>query len=424
MRILKCFCLATMLTAMLLAACGTADQPLSPSVQGVQITPSLQPARSTQTESRTASPSPLPSQQTPTLETTPVISTTGPLAGGLKLVYSQLTATTIQVWAANPLHPDVRKLLFVVDRYGGAGINGRISPDGAKIAYTAYPPGSNGTNRLSADLWIADLNNPQPMKVAALVDYGVYHDYPVWSPDSTRIAVYRRSSRQLPTQASIVVVNSQTGQQVVVAQASLTTLADDAANDIHPLDWSADGTYLYYLKGYAGHVDLWKVPVSQGQAMVVREVTTQGTPLCTTFSPAKTAFVCLVWQYEPDANVILFLPIEQGDSRVLITGALKDVTVPIWRPYDSAVTLNPAPTTDQAEGVQVIDPQSGAKQAFLLVPKAAWPLSWSPDGRWLALYQTPEQRGPLMLAGNPDEQPIVIAPGRGLAVIGWTDQNL
>ena len=123
-----------------------------------------------------------------------------------------------------------------LDRNGKAGgtfgepggyFNFRISPDGSRIVFDLYDPGTNLTQ-----LWVGDLARGVQTK---LTSGGSNNSGGVWSPDGSRIAFQSDRSHQ-----SDIFVRSAGGSG---AEEQLT----DGENQSNPMSWSSDGRFLLYL---------------------------------------------------------------------------------------------------------------------------------------------------------------------------------
>jgi Tol biopolymer transport system component len=114
-----------------------------------------------------------------------------------------------------------------------------LSPDGTSLAVHAHD-----SNAASGELWIVDVARGTLLRI----DNGSAHDdYPVWSPDGTRLAV---SSGGL----AIVTVGANSAREQLISQ----------LEPLQPSDWSSDGKWLIYQsqadpdRGF----DIWAMPMS------------------------------------------------------------------------------------------------------------------------------------------------------------------
>lgn len=123
----------------------------------------------------------------------------------------------------------------------------RISPDGRTVA---VPLTDSSTGR--TDLWLYDLEGGRRSRFTF---DGKANQYPVWSPDGSRIAFYS-ADRPGPPWVYQKPVNG-----VGLAEA----FEAPAVNRSRPMDWSPDGRYL--IEQVRGEkVSIWVLPLSRGQA--------------------------------------------------------------------------------------------------------------------------------------------------------------
>lgn len=357
---------------------------------------------------------------------TVTLGTSEQLSGLSNVVYSESSPDKITVWVANADKPDLRRALLTVDRYGGAGIQANLSHDGKKLAYTAFPPGATGSDFFTADLWVVDLSNPQPRKLASHVDIGRYLNYPLWSPDGNSIAFYRQIGKQYPIAQEIAIVDVQTGQETTLSRVSITTPTEDVQRSVYPIDWSPDGRYLYYRQGTAGHVELWRVDRTPGNTTnYINTISEQGYSGCFFFSPDGQDLLCTLIQRDSSQNAVTLVPVGPGKARNLVSGISQYTPAPIWNPRERQVTLRQPVQAGQRTTVAMLDSKSGASNPIVLAGQGdIVPLSWSPDGQWLAAYTSPERQGNLMVVSRDGAKVQSVSTSSGLIVIGWISGDI
>lgn len=366
------------------------------------------------------------SQAQPAQAPYPGPATATPGSSISNIVYSELSPDKITVWSANIDNPELRRALLAVDRYGGAGMQATLSHDGKRLAYTVFPAGATGNNLFIADLWVIDLSNPQPRKLASQVDIGRYLNYPLWSPDDTQIAFYRQIGKDYPIDQEIASVDVQTGQQISLLHISITTPDDDVQHAIYPIDWSPDSRYLYYRQGTKSHVELWRVDSSPGTATnYVNTISEQGYAGCFFVSPDGQNVLCTFIQRDSTQNTITVVPIGSGKPRNLISGISEYTPAPIWYPREQQVTFSQPTQTGQPATITMIDSTSGVSSSITVTGQdTIAPLSWSPDGQWLAVHTAPERQGNLMVVSRDGTSVRSIATSNGLTVIGWISGDI
>jgi Tol biopolymer transport system component len=130
------------------------------------------------------------------------------------------------------------------------------SPDGRKIAFTSGRAGGFG-------IWVSNSDGSDPQ---LLFDGGPYvTGSPRWSPDGRWIAFDSRSND--PANAgkpNIWVIGAEGGQ--------LRRLTTDPAGGVAP-SWSHDGQWIYFASARSRKLEVWKVPAGGGSAV---EVTRKG----------------------------------------------------------------------------------------------------------------------------------------------------
>lgn len=126
------------------------------------------------------------------------------------------------------------------------------SPDGRKIAFVSGRAGGFG-------IWVSNSDGSDPQ---LLFDGGPYvTGSPRWSPDGRWIAFDSRSND--PAHAgspNIWVINAEGGQ--------LRRLTTDPAGGVAP-SWSHDGRLIYFASARSRNLDIWKVPAGGGAAVQV-----------------------------------------------------------------------------------------------------------------------------------------------------------
>lgn len=132
----------------------------------------------------------------------------------------------------------------------GLDLNVALAPDGLRFAYASNRGGGR-------EIWVSRLDGSAPRRITRT--QGAKCGSPRWSPDGERIA-YDAAHED--------------GQDVFVtrgAEAPLR-LTKHPAEDFNP-SWSADGRWLYFTSMRTGEYQIWKVPAGGGEE---RQVTFRG----------------------------------------------------------------------------------------------------------------------------------------------------
>jgi Tol biopolymer transport system component len=127
-----------------------------------------------------------------------------------------------------------------------------FSPDGEKIAFTSGRAGSFG-------IWVCNSDGTNPK---VLFDGGPYvTGSPRWSPDGHWIAFDSRADNAANAgNPSIWIIGAEGG-----ALRRLTPVAAGAAAP----SWSHDGRSVYYASARSGNLEVWKIPAAGGAAVQV-----------------------------------------------------------------------------------------------------------------------------------------------------------
>ncbi len=160
----------------------------------------------------------------------------------------------------------------------GAYTEVALSPDGKRAATARFDPSSN------FDLWVTELGKNLSTKFT----FDKAEDRnPVWSPDGSRIVFSsaREGSRNLYWKLS----NGATTEEILFK----------SSEDKTPLDWSRDGRYLLYsVNDPKTKLDLWYMPMAEGERKPVRFLATE-------FFEAQGRF-------SPDGRFVAYMSNENG----------------------------------------------------------------------------------------------------------------
>ena len=174
-------------------------------------------------------------------------------------------------------------------------------------------------------------------------------------------------------------------QQTVEATVSITTLTS-FGDALRLPDWSPDGEWIAFVRGWPGNQRIWIVPSVGGEA---RQVTTApDTIFSVRWSPAsdRLAFISgrsgrrNVWTMSPfEGECTLFQVTTDADS--------VDCCAFAWSPSESEIAF----TSLRGRGstnVWVIASGGGATRQVTDRPGSNWDPGWSPDGERIAFNST------------------------------------
>ena len=122
------------------------------------------------------------------------------------------------------------------------------SSDGRRIAFMSDRSGTQ-------EIWICDSDGSKTLQLTSFVGAAIYG--PSWSPDSQNIA-FTVAQTGMKEDIYIVSVNGGVPRR-------MTT---DPAEDKWP-DWSHDGKWIYFSSTRSGREEIWKMPSSGGEAVQI-----------------------------------------------------------------------------------------------------------------------------------------------------------
>lgn len=344
---------------------------------------------------------------------------------GPLVVFSEFGVETDTLWAADPDDPANRIQLGRVDHAPHYGISPRLSPDGARIAYTVLPPDAPGRGPdAPAELWVLETAGGAPHKLAEGVDLLIT---PVWSPASDAVVV-RRSQWQEEAPGSFQL------SRIDLEGAAVPVAAADA--DLFPIDFSPDGAWLYYAVLSPAGTDLARATALGGGAETVAH-------LSDGFSRD--------WHLSPDGTRLAYLAETGGDDDIaFVTHVLDLSTGQVQTPLASAGLAQFGPIWERAGGLTIgrLDGPGGdsapvrlTAEGGVLAPAVPTvpgssaagagfdvPLSWSPDGTHLAVRSF---EGASLANPGPSRVVVVGADGRrhqlsplsDVTVAGWLEAS-
>jgi len=286
------------------------------------------------------------------------------------VVYSEFGETADTLWAANPDDPSDRTQLGQIEHARGFAISPRLSPDGARIAYTVVPP----TGAQAAELWVLDIESAEARRLAGGVDL---LSAPVWSPKADAVVVRRSQGGE---------DEAGSAQLLRVDLSGATTVLASAAAGLYPIEFSPDGAWLYFAVLSASGTDLARVSGEGGDEPQ-------------TVAPLSDG-IARDWRLSPDGTRLAYLAQTDGAgfaARVLDISTGKAVTPlahiasaqfsPVWTPDGDlaigqlsdggAALLVSGEGASLAPAAQLPGPEGG--DGFDA------PLSWSPGGAHLAV---------------------------------------
>lgn len=346
----------------------------------------------------TPTPGPYPPPQptvvfptiTPTFTPTPPV-TPGPITSRLEIIWAESTRITTEVgpnqpgiitfWRANIA--DLADRMSLVTMPQGYSLkNASLSPDGSKIAFTTLPPPPNSRWWLLGTLWVVNVDGTELKELAQGINPGGWlGPYPLWSPDSRRLAYLKQIDKQLLPSETPTVPPPPYRYEIYSASVDGTDtrllVSDDTAAGIYLLGWASDGTSVYYMRSTPGRGrELWAIEAVGGKASQLKAFM-DVEPRSPRLSPDATKLI-----FNTSEGLVL-LSTNGRERRVisLLFGG-------IWS-LDSTEIIGGS-TGSQIEALNV---NTGAIRVILTdqqmfaqrISSVDELLSVSPDGRWLAM---------------------------------------
>ena len=263
----------------------------------------------------------------------------------------------------------------------------RISPDGRHVAF-----GLEDKRVGTPDVWIYDVARSKANRFT--FDPGTDRD-PVWSPDSSRLAV--RSNRRGRFNIYARALNEVGGEQLLY----------DSTDNANIHDWSRDGSFLIYSRddprGKTGR-DLWVLPLNGARASY---------PLLET--PLNQDYP----RFSRSGRLLSYQTNDSGRNKVFVmayppTGDKWDITPgggaqPIWRADGNELFYvapdNTIMAVEVREGARTVEfgtPQPLFQAPIIVVParQPNWTWDVSPDGQRFLLILAKADDAPVTLVTN------------------------
>ncbi len=424
-----------------------------------------------------STPTPSP---TPSAASSPLLGTLTPTPlppiepSPYRFLYSEFGAEQDVIWSISPSNPSDRVRLAVVSHKAGWGIKPALSPDGEKIAYNAMPDGGIST-ATDAETHILDLESGETSVVAEGVDL---RTVPRWSPDG-ELLFLRRNVKEDVTVILVDLREPEDDEEREEGEPPpIRTVLRQHESDVLayiPLGFDPEDATMYFahlqggteLGSYLGrYAPATGEAVATATAIVEATATAQAAtpePSPTPSpSPSPTPLPVLpgdvflflsnqlvrVYSLSPDASRIAF-PVQgfvEGEpvTRTYIANIKgKDVSLlsspeglaagdqlsPIWHPDGDKVSFGQLPSSVDPGRVAIV-PLDGSEPTFLPPPEQGFdrPLSWSPDGKFLAVSSfTGASIGnsgpPRLVFVSPAGQRPAAPEGAEFEPIGWVIQE-
>ena len=302
-------------------------------------------------------------------------------APGPRLVYSEMLGDASVIWQAPASDLRKKRQLASVPHIQGYGIKASLSPSDRYLAYKALGHDSGGSTSRSS-LWLLDIEDTRSIgtetqRTSFVLDGLELIGVPLWSPDSDKVAVIRKSvDDDGPNAAEIVAVDIHSGTANVIA-------TSQPQEWLSPIAWSADGGRLYYVSiGGQGTYLNYSSTHAGGLSQVLGRLDD--------FSRD--------FRLSPDREMLAYTSLENATEPAIKTLNLSDGAVksypgmvsPLWDAPDGALTVA---ALSNGLGVSKIRPSDLSIDATTpptelhSAPINAFhlPLAWSRDAGFLAV---------------------------------------
>ncbi len=418
----------------------------------------------------TPTPSPAPAVG---LSPSPDAPTSTPLPplepSSYRFLYSEFGVEEDLIWSIDPADTSDRVQLAVVPHGAGWGIKPALSPDGKKIAYNAMPddglrPGTDAEAR------ILDLESGETAVVAEGVDL---RTVPRWSPDGGLLFL----RRNLGEYVTVILVDLREPEDEEESDEEkpppIRTVLRQHESDVQtytPLGFDPDEATLYFTQLQGGTElgsYLGRYAPATGEAVATATAIVEATATASAGTPAPTpsppptppafsgdVFLFLSDQIardlalSPDASRVAFLVQGLVEGRFIFQVHIADIKAkqvspldiveglaagdqlsPIWHPDGDKVSFGQLPSGADPGRVAIV-PLDGSEATFLPPPEQGFdqPLSWSPDGKFLAVRSSSgDSIGnpglPRLVFVSPAGQRPAAPEGAEFEPIGWVIQE-
>ncbi|MBI4498994.1 MAG: hypothetical protein HY689_13970, partial [Chloroflexi bacterium] len=308
-----------------------------------------------------------------------------------------------------------RGRLGTVPHRAGYGLRGATAPNGASLALTALPADGGDLER-DGQLWLLET----PTGALRLLLEGVSaRGTPVWAPDSRLVA----AKRLLPDGPHLVVVDVTTGAVTV-------SLSMPSAADLFPVGWTPDGGTLYVAVQTPRGFDLAVARGTSPTALQVVAPLAAGPARDFRLDPAGRRLSYLAPPGDEHAGFSAYLLDLERVGQRLPLNQRRPLAGPAlgaaWQPGDGGLTLSLAAAGSGMVALRMLAPDGTTLRTIVPAAPESYdvPLSWSPDGRYLAVRHLtgPDlQRlsGEALEVLGQDGRRARVTAGGTVAFVGW-----
>ncbi len=332
---------------------------------------------------------------------------------GARLVVSEFGDRSDAIVAVDPDDASSRKTIATIDHAPGYGIFATLAPDGSALAYTALPPNTAKPR-------------PDAPSQAVIVDAGgdtrlLADDVdlviaPVWAPDSSAIVVRKNTSAVDAAGTFELLLLRRDG-----TRSTITTWHTAA---IFPIAFAPDGSKMYFATLNPQGSDLYSVAPDGSAETEVAHLSDEITRGWT-LSPdgARLAYAVALGGDQP-GTVTKTLDLASGTAADALPGVVTAAQFnPAWR-ASGELTVG-AVRQGGGGALHIVSAQQIPTSTLTQSAESMdAPLSWSPDGKALAVQsvegKTPFEAGPShldLVAQDGSRQRV--SDSADVLVVGW-----
>jgi len=244
------------------------------------------------------------------------------------------------------------------------------SPDSRRIAFMSQRSGTD-------EIWICDSDGSNATQLTSLAEAAIYG--PSWSPDSQNIAF---TAAQKGMKEDIYVINANGG--------ALRRLTTDPAEDKWPY-WSHDGKWIYFSSTRSSREEIWKMPSSGGEAL---QLTRNSGDLPEESADGRFLYYMKGW---PDAVSVWKASVD-GSHEVKILGSVHSQGQ--WAVEKDGIYFFKTPDKIGHSDLSFYEFATGLIRKVVTIQRPVNRLAVSPDGRTILYPQSDESGSVLMLVEN------------------------
>jgi Tol biopolymer transport system component len=287
---------------------------------------------------------------------------------GNRMVFVQSTPSVMDTWRL--ARPGATRSSVTPERFLASSFNASYSPDSRKIAFESNRGGHQ-------DIWLSDADGSHPVQLTTSKSGS---GTPRWSPDGRRLVFDSLEAGNW----DLYVVGADGGTPRRLTQEP----SEDGTGT-----WSRDGRWIYFHSDRTGRSEIWKIPPDGGTAV---QVTRGGGFYAVESEDGRDLYYS---QYS--SSGIWRVPVGGGAESEVVKGPVEWQAWALARQGLYYATTRRQLRREEFE-VQYLDFASG--RTTRLYGKEGelfhYPLTVSPDEKWILFGEAPGQQSELKLMEN------------------------